>query len=98
MTTSHPPQPSLRTAQPSEWPELLSAEAIGEILGKSTRTAQRLIREGVCGPHLEFGRTRYVRRLEFLKALKTKEQTPHRPPTPQPRPLVIPKRGVQSLK
>ena len=89
---------ALRSAKPTEWPELLTARDIGEVLGLSTRSAQRLIRDGSCGPYVEIGGRRYVWREKFLKALRAMETTPQPPPTATPRPPVIPAPRKPHLK
>ena len=65
---------TLRTAPPQEWPELLDAKAIGEILGCSTRSGQRKIAKGTFGSFIELDGKRFVRRGQFLAALKKLER------------------------
>ncbi len=62
---------NLRTAPPSEWPLLLEARHIGEILGRSTRSAQRKMAKGLCGSVIELDGVRYLRREAFLAALES---------------------------
>ena len=64
---------NLRTARPREWPELLTADDVGAILGKSARTAQRLMSAGELGPYIRIGATRYLRRDTFQAALQERE-------------------------
>ena len=65
---------TLRTHPPERWPELLDARSIGEIFDCSTRSAQRKLAKGICGPYMVVDGRRFVRRGSFLAALKRLER------------------------
>ena len=65
---------SLRTDSPEKWPVYLDARNIGEIFDCSTRSAQRKIAKGLFGRFIELDGKRFVRRGQFLDALKRLEQ------------------------
>ncbi len=68
----------LRTAPPSKWPELIDAVALGDILGRSTRTAQRHLSTQTFGPPINIGGRLYVRRNDLLRHLEL-HRVPVRP-------------------
>lgn len=65
---------TLRTTPPEQWPVYLDARDIGEIFDRSTRSAQRKIAKGLFGKFFELDGKRYVRRGQFLDALKRLER------------------------
>ena len=70
--SDHPSKPDrgLRLCKPEGWPELIDAVALGEIIDRSTRTAQRHIASQLFGPPIQLGATQYIRRNDLLRGLE----------------------------
>jgi hypothetical protein len=59
-------------------PEVLLSEDVAAVLKIGVPAARRVIRSGVCGPHIRLGRRLAVRRVAFLAALAERETQPPR--------------------
>ena len=64
-------------------PAVIDAMFLSRLTGRSLRSAQRMIAKGECGRYFELGGKRFVRREEFVRAIKAREVDP-RPPRGRP--------------